>query len=589
MSDESNDDLPVADGEGEIRALVASAETIANPLDDIVEKSRADPGYPFRPENLEALAQLKHEDRPSFETLRSKLKQVGVRVAELDMHLEEQLELFPLKRREANYGSEDLASALDKMELFHTPSGESFARIAIHDHHETIAVDSEHFRDHMTRTYYEKFRELPPGEEVRGVVALARARGKFDGEEHRVHVRVAEVDDAYYLDLGDPQWHAVEISREGWRIISDPPARFVRSPGYLSLPDPQRGGSIDLLRKHANLTEDGAILAVMWLLAALRPVGPYPILAVNGEQGSAKSTLSRCLRALVDPNAVPLRTLPKSEQDLMISATRGHLLAFDNISGISGSFSDALCRLATGGGFATRTLHTTADETLLQAERPILINGIDDVVARPDLADRTLVLELERIDPGRRRPAEQIARDFEADRPLILGALLDAMVHGLRNLDAVAETNLPRMAGSARWMLACEGALWVEGTVAEALERSGRASADRLVEKTPLVGAMLALMTRQPRWEGTATQLLPRLDRLVDDGTRRSRNWPQDPARLGALMVRVRPLLRELGIEVGGGPRGHDRTRIIVLSRPSGEAEVRGDHEQTAEDAPVTK
>jgi hypothetical protein len=290
-------------------------------------------------------------------------------------------------------------------------------------------------------------------------------------------------------------------------------------------------------------------------------------MAVNGEQGSAKTTLCRCLRALVDPNTVPVRTLPKSEHDLMISATRAHLLAFDNISGISSSLSDALCRLATGGGFATRTLHTTADETLLQAQRPVLINGIDDVVARPDLADRALVLELERIKPGRVRPTEVVDRDFEADRPLILGALLNAMVYGLRNLEAVAETHLPRMAGSARWMLACEGALWAEGTVAEALERSGRASVDRLVERTPLVGAIAIYMARQSFWEGTATQLLLDLNVLVDEGTRRSRYWPQDPARLGALLVRVRPLLRELGIEVGGGPKGHYRTRVIELRR----------------------
>jgi hypothetical protein len=319
-----------------------------------------------------------------------------------------------------------------------------------------------------------------------------------------------------------------------------------------------------------NLSDEGLILAVMWLLAALRPVGPYPILVVSGEQGSAKSTLSRCVRALVDPNAVPLRTLPRSEHDLMISAVRAHLLAFDNISGLSGAMSDALCRVSTGAGFATRTLHTTAGETLFHAECPVLINGIDDVVARPDLADRTIMLELERIEPGRRRPAELIVRDFEVDRPLILGALLDAMVQGLRNLDTVAETNLPRMAGPARWMLACEGALWAEGTVADALERSGRKNVDRLVERNPLVGAIASYMASQSFWEGTATQLLLDLDRLVDEGTRRSRSWPQDPARLGALLVRVRPLLRELGIEAGGGPKGRYRTRIIELRRQAG-------------------
>ncbi len=592
MSDDPIDDRPEAVGESEIRALVADAETIRNSLDRLVELAKTDAGHAFRPEVLEALATLKSEDRPSFEALRSELRKAGIRVAELDKLLDDQLELFPLRRFETKHSlGGDLASSLDKMDLFHSPSSEAYADFPVDGHRETICIDSRRFRDRLTQIYFNEYRELPSAEELRGVVDLARARATFEGPERRVHVRVAEADDVFFIDLGDPKWRAVEVTREGWRVISDPPVRFVRSAGHLALPEPQRGGSIAMLRKHVNLAEESAVLAVMWLLAALRPVGPYPILAVNGEQGSAKTTLSRCLRALVDPNSVPLRTLPKSEHDLMISATRAHLLAFDNISGISGAMSDALCRVATGGGFATRTLHTTADETLLQAERPVLINGIDDIIARPDLADRTIVLELERIEPGRRRPAELIDRDFEADRPLILGVLLDAMVHGLRNLEAVSETNLPRMAGSARWMLACEGAFWLEGTVSEALELSGRAGVDRLVERTPLVGAMAAFMARTPHWEGTATQLLPQLARLVDDGTRRSRNWPQEPARLGALLVRVRPLLRELGIEVGGGPRGHERKRVIVLSRlPSGiTGEVQDDREQAADDATGTE
>jgi hypothetical protein len=238
---------------------------------------------------------------------------------------------------------------------------------------------------------------------------LARARAKYDGPELDVHVRVAAAGGTYFLDLGGPDWSAVEITRDGWEIVNDPPVRFMRHPGSLPLPTPQRGGSIDLLRKHVNLNEDDDfVLAVGWLLSALRPIGPYPVLAVNGEQGSAKSTLSRCLRALVDPNAVPLRALPKSEHDLMISATRAHVVAYDNISRISSDMSDALCRLCTGGGFATRSLYTDADETLLKAQRPVLLNGIDDVIARPDLAQRTIVLELQPIPAARRRPVELI-------------------------------------------------------------------------------------------------------------------------------------------------------------------------------------
>ena len=124
------------------------------------------------------------------------------------------------------------------------------------------------------------------------------------------------------------------------------------------------------------------------MLAVLRPHGPYPVLVLSGEQGSAKSTFSKILRALLDPNAAPLRALPREDRDLFIAATNSHLLTFDNVSGLPSGISDTLCRLATGGGFAVRQLYTDQDEVIFDAPRPVILNGIEDIVTRPDLADR---------------------------------------------------------------------------------------------------------------------------------------------------------------------------------------------------------
>lgn len=568
MSDDTDDNVP-PDGERTIRALVAAAEEVPDHLDGLVEKAKAEAGHPFRPEIIEALAHLRGVDRAGFETLRAQLKRAGVRVADLDVAIDELLHgaLRGTHDRALSF-SADLAGFLDAMVLFQTPDGRAYADIDVLGHRETIALESKDFVDRLTEQYFTANAEVPSSEELRGVLSLARARAKYGGREHEVYIRVAEDGGKYYLDLGDPDWRAVEITRDEWRTVTHPPVRFVRYPGYLALPDPRKSGSIDLLRKHVNLKDDDDfVLAVGWLLSALRPLGPYPVLAVNGEQGSAKSTLSHCLRALVDPNVASLRSLPKSEHDLMISATRAHVLAYDNISRISSDMSDALCRLSTGGGFATRSLYTDADETLLQAQRPILLNGIDDVIARPDLAQRTITLELQPIAPAY-RPAELLKNDFEADRPFILGALLDAMVHGLNHLDDAIALALPRMADAARWMVASEGALWLEGTVIAALKRNARSANDRLAERLPVVTSILELMREAERWEGTASQLLTQLNRLIDEATRRSNEWPKSAARLGHMLKnRLRPLLRELGIEISGGPRGHDRRRVIVLER----------------------
>jgi hypothetical protein len=156
---------------------------------------------------------------------------------------------------------------------------------------------------------------------------------------------------------------------------------------------------------------------VAWLLAALRAGGPYPVLAISGEQGSAKTVLSKLLKGSVDPNVAPVRALVREERDLVIAANNSHVLAFDNLSGLPHALSDAFCRLATGASFGLRQLYTDADEVLFQAARPILLNGIEDVISRPDLADRALFLTLPPIGDHRRRSERQFWRDFELARP----------------------------------------------------------------------------------------------------------------------------------------------------------------------------
>src|SRR5262249_2594877 len=159
-----------------------------------------------------------------------------------------------------------------------------------------------------------------------------------------VHVRVAGLNHKLYLDLGDRTWRAIELDADGWRHIDDPPVRFRRASGMLSLPVPERGGSLADLRPFLNVRSDpDFILVIAWPLSALRNNGPYPVLALAGEQGTAKSTFSKILRALIDPNTAPLRALPREDRDLFIAASNSHLLVFDNVSAMPNWISDTLC------------------------------------------------------------------------------------------------------------------------------------------------------------------------------------------------------------------------------------------------------
>jgi len=256
-------------------------------------------------------------------------------------------------------------------DLFHTATGTAFADIMIAGHRETWPIRSKRFRAWLRRRNYEATAAAPSAAAMRSVLDLLEARAQFDAPERAVSIRVAEHAGHLYLDLPDEFWRAVDISPGGWRVIACPPVRFRRPAGMLPLPLPERGGSIEAPASMLNLSsQNDLVLLVAWLLATLRSAGPYPLLVVSGEQGSAKTVLSKLLRALVDPNAAAVRALPREERELMIAANNGHLLAFDNLSNLPAGLSDALCRLASGGSFAVRRLYSDDEEVLFQAPAP---------------------------------------------------------------------------------------------------------------------------------------------------------------------------------------------------------------------------
>jgi hypothetical protein len=330
------------------------------------------------------------------------------------------------------------------------------------------------------------------------------------------------------------------------------------------MPTPVSGGSVETLRSFLNVQSDADfVLVVAWALACLRNRGPYPVLVLSGEQGSAKSTFSGILRALLDPNTAPLRALPRENRDLFIAASNGHVLAFDNVSGLPDWISDTLCRLATGGGFAVRQHYSDQDEVLFDAARPVILNGIEDIVARPDLADRAVFLTLEPIPEERRRPEQELWAAFEAERPRILGVLLDAVAKGLAMLSQTRLDKLPRMADFALWVTACETALWPAGTFSSAYCGNRDDAVEGVIEADPIAAAVRAVMAARTEWKGTASELLGALAEVAGERVARSKSWPDSPRALAGRLRRAATFLRKIGIEITYSREGRARNRII--------------------------
>jgi hypothetical protein len=293
------------------------------------------------------------------------------------------------------------------------------------------------------------------------------------------------------------------------------------------------------------------------------------VLVLAGEQGTAKSTFSRLLRALVDPNTAPLRALPRDDRDLFITATNGHVLAFDNVSTLPQWISDTLCRLATGGGFAVRQLYTDQDEMLFDATRPVILNGIEDIVTRPDLADRAILMNLEPIPEERRRPEKELWAAFDKACPQILGALLDAVSLGLRRLSETRLEKLPRMADFALWATACEGAVWEEGTFWRAYAGNRDEVVDSVLEADPVGSSVRSLMTSRTEWMGTASDLLGALSGEVGETVRQAKTWPATPRALSGRIRRAATFLRKVGIDISFEKEGRARTRTIhIIAAP---------------------
>ena len=466
----------------------------------------------------------------------------------------------------ASLGEEDL-------KFFHTSEKEPYITIGVKDHRETYRLRDQQIKRWLARKFYKRSGAAPSSNTLSDVLNLLEGIALFDGAEEDVFIRLAQRKHAIYVDLCDASWLVVKVTVKGWKVISDPHVNFRRARGMTALPHPVRGGSIRELRPFLNVaSKDDFILVVSWLVSALNARGPFPVLVVQGEAGSAKSTAVRVVRDLVDPNTTPLRSEPREARDLMISARNSWLAAFDNVTHLTPWLSDAICRLATGGGFAIRSLYTNDDEQLFDATRPVLMNGIDGTVTRGDLLDRSLILYLPTIPDDKRKPEKQFWHQFRDAQPRILGALLDAVSCALRRLKRIKLDELPRMADFALWVTAAEPALgWAEGTFMRAYDANRDTANTLTLDASPIFPPLKLLLASRESWSGTASELLRKLTPTGGVEVSQQRSWPKNAQVLSGHLRRIAPNLRALGIDIRFDEKtsGSSSKRVITITRRS--------------------
>lgn len=468
--------------------------------------------------------------------------------------------------------AQELVELASDVDLFHDPHDVAYGVWCDEKRQHIAQLSSSDFRDLLQYRFYQSNDRPPSSQALQDACGQLKAEARFEGPKRKTYLRVAQTKGCIYLDLCNAEGEVVEIRENGWEVIParEAPVLFLRTPAMEGLPCPVRGGSLRLLSNHLNIREGDFPLLAGYLVQAISPAGPYPILNWQGEQGTGKTTASEIVRSVIDPSSVPTRSAPRSGRNLVVAARNVWVLVFDNLSGLPKWLSDCFCRLSTGGGFGVRQLYTDRGEDLFFGMRPLILNGIDEVATRGDLVDRCLIIRLDPIDPTNRRTQAEVMAEFRADHPEILGALLDAASMALRRRDEVVLKQLPRMADFAKWVVAAEPALSVpEGSFLKAYMDQQMESSENAVENDTVAAAVFSLVrsSDEEEWKGTMSELLRDAQDHLPNPEKPPRDYPKTYQSMTDQLARVMPALRAVGITREDLPRTSTRRGFRLKMR----------------------
>ena len=459
-----------------------------------------------------------------------------------------------------------LIDIVEDIETYRTSMDETYVTIQIRENN--VNVKSERFKKWIVSQFYNIESKIPTNDNIAKIILLLESRAMNEVNEVLVERRCATVDNCIYYDLKDDSCNVVKVSRDGWEIIKDPPVIFARTKTMYRQVTPERNGNLDILDKWFRYKDENhLIIQKVILVASLIPNIARPIQVLHGEKGSSKTSTMKLVRDIIDPAIVPVVSTPKTIDDLAVYISKNYVPCFDNIDTISNQVSDLLCIAVTGGGHTKRKLYTDDEEQVMFFQRFIVLNGINVVATRPDLLDRCILLELERIPPNERKEEKVLREEFEKDKPIILGAIFETLSKAMSIYDQVELNNLGRMADFTRWGYAIAEVLGIGGDkFLEAYLNNQNNANIEVLESHPVGFAMYKFMEDKTVWSGSPTKLLSELEIVAGfekiDTT--NSNWAKTPNVLSRRLNEIKSNLLDLGIEF---ERSKGKNREIKITR----------------------
>lgn len=444
-----------------------------------------------------------------------------------------------------------------EVKLFRSELDEPFINFPVMGHKEYWPCKDKRSKWWLASEFWKHYNKSLNNESITTALNTLQGFASFESEKFTLSNRVALKDGEIFYSLSNDEWEAVRIAQDGWSVEKDVPILFRRHTHQTAQVAPQKGGDIWDIFKYVNVkNEEHKIIFLVWLISCFIPDFPHPILYLYGPQGSAKSTASRLLKKIIDPSKIETFEIPKDQKELVQKLSHHWCLMFDNISNISPDLSDLLCRAVTGSGFSKRELYSDDSDVIYTFKRCLSINGVNLLALKPDLLERSILIELERVSKTERRNEQDLMKDFDAELPKLLGAIMDTIASALRLRSSVELKETPRMADFALWGYAIAEALGYGGPkFIVDYYRNVNLQNEEVIRESFIASFVVDLIEKENSWEGRYSELL----KLMEG---ESKDIPKTPQELSRHLNILKTNLEEVGIVIER-ISGSDRKIII--------------------------
>ena len=436
-----------------------------------------------------------------------------------------------------------------------------------------VKINSRQFKNFLIVILAAQGRSTKP-RDLADIIDQCKAIAESSGAARDFLFRVAPNGDGIIIDSGNAENIHFAVSANGVDIISkNSPYTFATGGVVVDTPLPVLGDKSHLkkLGWYLNLNKTDELLLIAWISYVLAhpkvETTKYPLLILAGSQGQGKSFLSNLILKLTDPTNFGLRVMPNTPKDLAIMTNSNHVVAFDNLRSLTDAQSDLLCMASTRGNFTGRQLFTDADTSSIRLHAPVILNGIHQLVSQPDLAQRSIQLNLLPIHPTSRKSEVAMFAKLQEDFPYIFGGLLEYIAEVFGAMPKAEIVHAERMIDFSKWLAAMELVDQVDVGTYQALYSSIVEEGQLEVVQGSLLGdAIYAFgMKQQDRpWTGTPAQLLSALNASAKTDLMRSPEWPRNPISLSKKMAGIKAPLEALGVIITF-TRGKDRTYTVSL------------------------